>query len=81
MCFLDHPKSCFVLRTCQHFLNDVSLLCMPDMTAEYHGTAFSLESARFFIWVSLVAYLASPNSEISKLLIGRINRIPVSQTI
>lgn len=55
-------------------------LCLPDITAKYHGIVFALESARFFIWVSLVAYLASPNIEISKLLFDRISRIPVSQT-
>lgn len=54
--------------------------CLPDITAKYHGTVFALESARIFIWVSLVAYLASPNTEISKLLFDRISRIPVSQT-
>lgn len=54
---------------------------MPGITAEYHGTVFALESARFFIWVFLVAYLVSPNTEVSKMLIDRINRLPVSQTI
>lgn len=74
MCSLDCPKFCFVLRICQHLLNDVRFLCMPDITAEYHGTVFALVSPQFFICVSLVAYLASPNTVISKLLIDRIYR-------